>query len=218
MNMQQVITSEQAKKITKGRTPLVPVAYEEAVKALSECLSLDEAKYWDNKADALAAWAKIYRNDEALRKAKMLKLHAFRRMGSLATELRPTPKRAKGVGIGHVGAPPGPRSLLMEQGLSSSNADTAIWLDSVPKRKFAAMLNKPASPTTVRYREFQASTDIWYRVSREAISFRSTLRRYTPAQVFKAMTAQELNNAYALATEISEWLDEFEQRLPKVKP
>jgi hypothetical protein len=51
--MQQVITAKQARQITGGRTPLVPVVYEDALKALGECLSLDDAKVWDNKADAL---------------------------------------------------------------------------------------------------------------------------------------------------------------------
>jgi hypothetical protein len=37
--MQHVITSDEARKITKGRTPLVPVEYEQACKsALTECM------------------------------------------------------------------------------------------------------------------------------------------------------------------------------------
>lgn len=56
--MNSVITAEQAKKITGGRTPLVPVEYEAAVKSLQACATLDEAKYWSDKSDALAAWAK----------------------------------------------------------------------------------------------------------------------------------------------------------------
>src|SRR5208282_4621524 len=98
----KVLTKEEAKRITKGRTPLVPVEYETAITALTECAHLDEAKYWDNKADALAAWAKIYHSDECARKAKMLKMHAYRRMGQLAGELRPKM----------------PVRILQEQGLS----------------------------------------------------------------------------------------------------
>lgn len=95
--MQQVISAEQARKITGGRTPHVPVEYETAINALVACRSIDEAKYWSDKSDALAAWAKIYHSDKAAREAKALKLWAFRRMGQLAAELRPNYKRVKGI-------------------------------------------------------------------------------------------------------------------------
>ena len=87
--MNSVISEEQARQITGGRKPLVPVEYERACTALAECQTIDEAKYWDNKADALAAWAKIYNNDQAGLEAKRLKLHAYRRMGEIAREIIP---------------------------------------------------------------------------------------------------------------------------------
>lgn len=51
--MKAVISSEQARQITGGRTPLVPVEFETAVKALKACTQIDEAKYWSDKASAL---------------------------------------------------------------------------------------------------------------------------------------------------------------------
>src|ERR1700689_1121318 len=108
--MQQVITREQAKQITRGRTPMVPLEYEEAVKALASCLTFDEAKYWSDKASALAAWAKIYHSHEIDRKAKMLRLHAYRRMAELAQDIQ------KQNGKGRI------RTILEEQGLSVTEA------------------------------------------------------------------------------------------------
>lgn len=84
--MSTVITEQQARQITGGRKPLVPVEYEAACNALAQCVDLDEAKYWSDKADALAAWAKIYRDDRISAQAKRLKLKAYRRMGELAAE------------------------------------------------------------------------------------------------------------------------------------
>lgn len=49
--MQSVISAAEAKKITGGRTPLVPVEYETAITALQACVTLDETKYWSDKAD-----------------------------------------------------------------------------------------------------------------------------------------------------------------------
>lgn len=125
--MQAVITKAQARAITRGREPHVPVEYEQAVTALQACLTLDETKYWSDRADALAAWAKIYGNDQAGRKAKMLKLHAYRRMGILAAELCPPGSRKMGVGNGK-GSLPGPRALLESHGLSTAAADAARTL------------------------------------------------------------------------------------------
>lgn len=212
MNMQQVITSEQAKRITKGRTPLIPVEYETAVKALSECITFDETKYWSDKADALAAWAKIYRNDEVSRKAKMLKLHAYRRMGQIASELRPrTALRNKR------GSLPGPFSLLKENGLTTAQASGARTLSGLSEPRFNKLINRenPISPTTARY-SLQADTH--YRdFYRGAASLRSIMRRHTPAQIIASMSAEEKANAHELVDELTGWLDAFEQRLPKVK-
>lgn len=207
-----VITSEQARRITHGRTPLVPVEYEDAVRALAACLTLNESKYWSDKADALAAWARIYRNDDVGLKAKRLKLHAYRRMGEIAAELRPVRGRIQGIGNGK-GSLPGPRSLLKEHGLSVAAADAARTLAALPKRRFNQVLQRPVAPTTIRH--LVRDETVWHDVSRVSMSMRSVLRRYTPAQVVATMTDIEKTNAAALIVELAEWLDEFERRLRK---
>lgn len=139
--MQQVITLKQARQITGGRKPLVPVVYEAAIKALGECLSLDDAKVWDDKADALAAWAKIYQDDKAARQAKALKLHAYQRMGVLAAQLRPTVRKgfAKGNAVG-------PRSLLLELGMTKANAQAAVRLGRTAKEIVERLSSRPRIP------------------------------------------------------------------------
>lgn len=212
--MNAVITSAQARQITRGRTPLVPVEYETAVKALADCISLDETKYWDAKADALAAWAKIYRSDEALRKAKMLKLHAFRRMGQIAEEIRPSHRKAKGNGVGRLGTLPGSRSLLKENGLTVAQADAARCLSNLPVRKFEKLVNapNPISPTTARYMRSDDGRE-WHALQRAMCSLRSVMRRLTPAQVVAELAAEERETGRAFSVELVEWLDEFESRL-----
>jgi hypothetical protein len=207
--MQAVITKAQARQITRGREPHVPVEYEQAVTALQACLTLDESKYWSDRADALAAWAKIYGNDQAGRKAKMLKLHAYRRMGILAAELCPPGSRKMGVGNGK-GSLPGPRALLESHGLSTAAADAARTLANLPKREFVSLLSRPISPTTARH--YVRDITIWHEVQRALMSLRSVTRRHTPAQVVATLSLIEKQNGRALAGEISEWLDEFDAR------
>lgn len=207
-----VITSQEARQITRGRTPLVPVEYEAAVTALQSCITLDETKYWSDKADALAAWARIYRNDDVGRKAKMLKLHAYRRMGSLAEELNP---RRSTAGTGGRGSVPGsgPRSALLANGLSVAQADAARVLSKIPERRFGQLLKNPVSPTTARH-QLRDNT-IYHQFSASAMSLRSRCRQNTPAQVVAIMTDIEKTNAKELVRELTEWLDEFEHRLTK---
>lgn len=213
MNMQQVVTAEQAKKITRGRTPLVPVAYENAVKALAECISLDEAKYWDNKADALAAWAKIYRDGKALRQAKQLKLHAFRRMGQIAGELKP-------ITNGKGGRQPGSMALLRDSGLNHNQAIASRRLANITERRFNKILDRPyvQSPSTI-VQDLWVRDDAYADFVRVAQSFRSVLRRVTPASVATVVKGNDryLATSRELVVEITDWLDAFDQRLPKVK-
>lgn len=57
----------------------MPVVYADAVKALEACATMDEAKYYSDKSEALAAWAKIYGSQEDRKAAARLKLHAYAR-------------------------------------------------------------------------------------------------------------------------------------------
>lgn len=212
--LQNVITAQEARQITRGRTPLVPVEYETAVKSIAACLTLDEAKYWDAKADALAAWAKMYRSNELIVKAKQLKLHAYRRMGELAYEIRPKHGRVKGEGVGRIGSLPGPRSLLKDHGLSVSEVDSVCAIYNAPQKRFDQLLKNPVAPTTAR--SMLRGDDTPYReIMRGGMSMRSVCRRHTPAQVIATMTTLEIENGHAeeLAIEVMEWMDEFAERI-----
>jgi hypothetical protein len=211
--MQQVITQSQAKAVLGGRTPLMPIEYETAVKALAECITLDEAKYWDNKADALAAWAKIYHSPDAERKAKQLKLHAYRRMGQLAQELRPSKSNG-----GRNGTAPGPVSLLVESGLSRQNAVAARRLAILPKDALSRELERPRprSPTTFSHQSATTGSPAdWVAVRTSLASARSCVRRHNPRELAAQLDGKVAATARQVALALIEWLDEFEQHLPK---
>lgn len=222
--MQQVITEKQAREITGGRKPLVPVEYESAVKSLEACMSIDESKYWSDKADALAAWAKIYRNDDAGRKAKMLKLHAYRRMGILALELRPHPngvgsggRRSEKTGLGWRGIP-GPADLLMENGLKRTNADAATRIARLSDEKFDEFLNAPSPPSPLTLLRFRLNGSEAWKIlmgDRAGLSHIAGFCRSKDPLLARMLATDEVSRVRGLVAEIVEWFDAFEQALPK---
>jgi hypothetical protein len=208
-----IITEKQARQITGGRKPLVPVQYEAACKALAECIDLDDTKYWSDKADALAAWAKIYHDDKVAVEAKRLKLKAYRRMGEIAAELRPR---------GSVVAPgsPGPLSVLIEHGLDRKHAQAARRMATLPTQRFQAIVDLPCPPSPKHvFRDvLRKGTKEWLAFSAQGGSvtgFRGFCRRYEPGEFARGMAPDEAAKARLVVVEIQEWLDEFEQYLPK---
>lgn len=215
--MNTVISAEQARKITGGRTPLVPIEYEHALKALQACITIDETKYWSDKADALAAWAKIYHNDRATIEARRLKLHAYRRMGELAHELRPKSFQPDGKGMN-----PGPVALLVESGLQRSQASQASRISKIPAQRFKAEVNRlhPPTPFNLAKSISWRGSKVWLSVSQDACGpgqFRGFCRRHNPTDLARQLTISENRKAAEIAKEIFEWADEFDQALESFK-
>jgi len=71
--------------IDRQHAPL-PVVYENAKVALSECYDLDECKSWSDKAKALASYAKQADDTELEDMAKRIRGRAIRQMGVILKE------------------------------------------------------------------------------------------------------------------------------------
>lgn len=223
--MQSVITEKQARQITGGRKPHVPVEYEEACRQLEACRTLDEAKYWDNKADALAAWAKIYHDNKADREARALKLWAYRRMGELAQDLQPRHM------LGPCkGSAPGPVALLESHGLSRSKATAARRLAILTTDEVAAIAAtpRPPSPTHVlpKYRsplfasqgggkQAFGSHPLWRDTWEHISSTMSRIVKTDAAELAASVRPDAVNRVRERLMPLIEWLDKFEQHLPK---
>ena len=211
--MNPTITLHQAKQITGGRTPHVPIQYEEALKSLQACIDLDDAKIWSDKADALAAWAKIYRNDDAGRKAAALKLHAYRKMGQLAAELRPRKSLGRGLGT-----TPGAMSLLREKGLTQSQALCARAAASLPQKRFddLAERERPPAITAMRLEVAPGSSAYLALIGRGAngvAPFASFCRTHPAAAMARALSKDEARKIKEYIPEICEWLDVLDANL-----
>lgn len=212
--MQSVITMKDAKRITGGRTPLVPVQYETAIKALTECVTLDDAKIWSDKADALAAWAKIYKSGDAERKARALKLHAYRRMAQLAKELRPTKTGPNG---------DGPAKLLQrEHGFTKQEAACVLAVGNTPEPTFKRAVQAESPPTPNFFRRTAgAPNGVQRSYTRYAVRVISDFYRYAKQNdpvICAESCASEYSNPSVIRDQvefIAGWLDDFERSIPK---
>lgn len=222
--MNNVITEKQSRQITGGRQPHVPVEYENALRSLQTCLTIDDTKYWANKADALSAWAKMYRDDNVGRKAKQLKLHAYKRMGQLAAELRPqraAPSEFTPKGLHKFkGGTRGPTSLLREHGLTRQQAASARSLADLDEGKFQDLLESrnPPSLTALALDRRNRSQSYLLVTRGPPLHFRTFARANDPKQLAIGIRSDEIVRIRGIVTELIEWLDEFEQHLPKAKP
>lgn len=200
------------------------VVYEDAVKAIIACQDILDAKYWADKAEALIAAAKIWKDQRMSAEAKRLKLRAYRRMGELAQELRP--KRLKGT----KGSSPGANKLLMDKGLNSNEAAKALRIARIPEQQFTSCIEQPAPPSINRVaalgrglgaRNGQTmKSDAWFEASgtgsgANLMVFRGWCRAHNPKELALGIRPDEAKKARELVIELQEWLDEFERFLPR---
>lgn len=208
---------------------ILPVEYTSACRSISLCRTIDEAKFWGDKADALAAWAKIYRNEEAAKEAKRLKLHAFRRMNDLANELQPR-IYLKGPGTKGKAQQDGPRALLRQHGLSETTAQHVRRIGQIPQPRFDALIASEKPPGVTKASALGRGALAKARTSpawRELIDGRMTgsisLSRFVRAfcehqsakELAHGLLPGEVKAARLLCTQAMEWLDEFERFLPR---
>lgn len=190
----------------------LPIHYETACRELVLCRTIDEAKYWDDKSQVLAAWSKIYRSQDAAIEAKRLRLHAYRRMGELAAELRPVSREV----VENVGSrfKPGPSSLLREHGLNTVQVNSSRFLANLPKADFEQIVAspQPPSPGTARHRSMSSSTE-WSLIRSAIWQLRSNCGKMTAEELARSLNAAEAASASQLVGPLLDWFVSFGQHL-----
>lgn len=211
----------QTAMIVSGQAPLpvaidpkarCPVMYEEAVKQLEAVETIDEGRYFDDQAEALAAWAKIYNDDRAADAARRLKLHAYRRCGILAQQSRPTERAPSGR------ITRGPRSLLVEKGFKGSQAQAAVAVARMPEKEFKKALQQPRPPSPamlvqVGTRKNPAAAKVAVRFS----GLLSTLRNIDMAQLVAAMDTEDLVRAERMNAETLKLVNQLQAHIDRKK-
>jgi hypothetical protein len=92
----------------------LPASYEHAKQALAACETIDEAREWASKAEAIAAYAKMAKDKSLFNYARRIQLRARRRAGELRKEI-PAEER-KGAG----------RPKKLEVGSGPQNSEAAV--------------------------------------------------------------------------------------------
>lgn len=195
--------------------PALPVQYESACRALAECRTIDEAKYFDSKADALAAWAKIYNNDRAAVEAKRLKLHAYRRMGEIARELQPPYRKGERSNT-KTGSLPGHVALLKASGLKPSQATAASYISSMTAQSFEAAVSRdrPMAPSTLlpRIKETHSGSFVALVSNRSGFSLpamESFVARHPAAELANGLTLEEKRHVAEISKSLMLWMKDL---------
>lgn len=176
---------------------------------LAACETIDEAKYWSDKADAYEAWAKIRKSLTIDVAARRLKLKAHRRMGALAAELRP--RRSAGYRKGRM---PGPRELLMKTGLGQLEASNALSLARADESRFDLLVALPRPPSPcVAARSLSNKHPDWTCFSNRASGLRAFCRAHSAAEFARSLAPDEVELSRRYAQEIIDWLDELDRHL-----
>lgn len=200
-----VLTHSHASKLKGPALP--PVQYEQACKALAECRSIDDAKQWNTKAEALAAWAKVYHSKQAMNEARKLRLHAYRRMAELSSELRPaSPGSPEG------GRLPGSQKLLEAYGFTRKEAQQIRGVGNAPAHRFAKAVESNPVPTVRGFLEQGVvSKDVDGLKSFDA--FRYFTNRVKPELAAKRVLQSDVKARLLAARQVRDWCDEFAESL-----
>jgi hypothetical protein len=192
------------------------VVYEQAVYAIRACSTILEAQHWNDKAEALAAWSKIYADERVEQEARSLKLHAYRQIGRLADQMRQCEPRGKGYRkVG--GSTKGARSLLMEHGIGAAKAQQMITIARVPDVRFQSFVNrpKPPSPSVLTSQELRPNP-AWSKFSNRLSIFLSCARRTDSDDLVVGLDKKQIESAKTMAKEAMDFLGDLQERLWKV--
>ena len=119
------------------------VKYDEAVRALAECVRVDEAKAWQDKAAAYQAWARQAKDERLLAYATEIRLRAQRKVGELLIQMKERGERSMGGGNGK---PPGKsKTAKRRQRLKAEAADTMSEVIVLPTLKDLGIEAKQAT-------------------------------------------------------------------------
>jgi hypothetical protein len=210
------------------RDASLPVKYEAARLALSECNRIDECKGWADKTAALASYAKQAENKELERTAMRIRARAIRRCGELLREIEAKAHRGKGGG-----APPQlseRRKAADEAGLSEDQAKTALRVANINGKLFEEQIESDDPPTITALAEqgkgkangvpHYVQRGITIKAFQAGMYFRGHLRdlaertkEFDPQDVVDGSTHEERNDIRRNIETIDRYLDQLMAKL-----
>lgn len=131
----------------------LPVVYERARTALSECSRIDECQDWADKAKALASYAKQAKDETLLTLATRIKARAIRRAGELLKQIPEAKNQHDAASRAYGDAPTSRSEAAAAAGMSRDQKVTALRVASVPAADFERQVESEAPPTITELAE-----------------------------------------------------------------
>ena len=130
----------------------LPDTYEAAAKAIAECARIDECADWANKAEAMAAYARMSEDDSLRRRCDRIQARAIRRCGELLREYdgRSDNARKQTDGTDSLITR---RRAAEDAGMSERQQTTAARVANVPEDDFNAQVEGDDPPTVTALAE-----------------------------------------------------------------
>ena len=207
----------------------LPLKYEAAKTALAECASIDECFDWANKADAMAAYARMSEDDTLRKQCDRIQARALRRCGELLkeynspgarTDLEPNDGGDGGLTQGQA---------AKDAGMSERQQVTAVRVANVPDADFETQVESDSPPTVTALAEQGKKTrnlvDLQGRAPEEysmATSAQAHLRDFAkfagktdPAVVARGTKPHEVDQIIKHIAVLDGWLDVLATRLER---
>jgi hypothetical protein len=202
----------------------LPSNYENAKRALSACIQLDECREWANRMAAIASYAKQAKDKSLEDLASRIRLRAVRRLGELLAEV-PSAPRGRG--------PKNERKEAADRiGMTLADASRAVRIASISEPEFEQKISTTPVPTLRQidpgwtialakkvsgdatqlnaYVELQAALGPLLRmVFDERVDAKELAARIKAV----GMPREYINGLKLGALAVSEWLDSLEQQL-----
>lgn len=207
-------------KLDISSAPL-PVAYEKAKLAISECNNIDECKDWSDKAQALASYARQAGDDELEQMSKRIRARAMRRCGELlkmfdgrSGQNFPNAKRD--------GAVPFSKSQIGEAaGLSERQIKQSNNLSNISENDFNHQIESDQVPTLTQLSDQgKKKIDYLYKPKptgfADAIHLKGALKelygytkKYDPEYIINAMDDIDKKEVSKIIGSLELWFDKF---------
>jgi len=215
-----------------------PLNYERAKSAIAECASIDECQDWVDKSAALAAYAKQVRDDSMLNNAKRIRLRASARVGELLLQY---PKNVRAVAtkrrLGQGRSSATPNFIRSERheaaaiaGIPRSSTTMYVAMARVPREQREALIEAtPPIGANALYRigaldkrgGINKVSVAWSTIMNKAgwagnlNAFVTWCSKYEARSLAGQLNTDEAEKLRPHVVAAQEWLDCFEQCLPK---
>jgi hypothetical protein len=203
----------------------LPARYQAACTAIRECWKLDELKDLADRQAALAAYARLSRDDSLRLLALRIQARAGRRVGEL---LRQIPRTDEATRFGQEGAHPpvGRTRAAQDAGLSEHQRKTALRVAAVPEAEFEGAVESPTPPTVSALAKLGTSSrsvamgvvaaaprSVHDEVQDTLRAFEQFCAGHDAAIVAKAIAPGDVAPLRALLSRLDLWLERFAANL-----